>query len=62
MKTDSQLINNVEQIRHIPCTIVQGRYDITCPMDTAWQVHKVSNICRFVGVLIVLIELNTWWL
>ncbi|BFY98032.1 hypothetical protein BsWGS_01072 [Bradybaena similaris] len=39
-KSPSQLIDNVDKIRHIPATIVQGRYDIVCPMDTAWQLHK----------------------
>lgn len=41
-KSSSQLIDEVDKIRHIPGTIVQGRYDIVCPMDTAWQLHKVS--------------------
>jgi len=38
---DGQLLDNVDKIRHIPCTIVQGRYDVVCPMDTAWELHKV---------------------
>ncbi|CAL1538794.1 unnamed protein product [Lymnaea stagnalis] len=39
-KSANQLIEEVEKIRHIPGTIVQGRYDVVCPMDTAWQLHK----------------------
>ncbi|KAH7086466.1 Alpha/Beta hydrolase protein [Paraphoma chrysanthemicola] len=31
---------NVDRIRHIPCTIVQGRYDVVCPPITAWDLHK----------------------
>ncbi|GHJ85539.1 hypothetical protein NliqN6_1941 [Naganishia liquefaciens] len=31
---------NVDKIKHIPCTIVQGRYDIVCPFKTAWDLHK----------------------
>lgn len=30
-----QLLANVARIRHLPCTIVQGRYDIICPPVTA---------------------------
>jgi proline iminopeptidase len=30
-----ELIANVDRIRHLPCTIVQGRYDIICPPVTA---------------------------
>jgi proline iminopeptidase len=38
-KTDGQLIENVGKIRHIPAVIVQGRYDVVCPMKTAWDLH-----------------------
>jgi proline iminopeptidase len=32
---DGALIDNVARIRHLPCTIVQGRYDVICPPVTA---------------------------
>ena len=28
------------RIRHLPCTIVQGRYDVVCPMKSAWDLHR----------------------
>lgn len=31
---------NIDRIRHIPMTIVQGRYDVVCPPITAWELHK----------------------
>ena len=34
------LVQNVGKIRHIPATIVQGRYDVVCPMETAWELHR----------------------
>ena len=37
---EDQLIRDVGKIRHIPCVIVQGRYDLVCPMYTAWDLHK----------------------
>ncbi|ESP03177.1 hypothetical protein LOTGIDRAFT_224583 [Lottia gigantea] len=37
---DGYLLKNVDKIRHIPATIVQGRYDIVCPTETAWKLHK----------------------
>jgi proline iminopeptidase len=37
---DGQLLRNVERIRDIPTTIVQGRYDVVCPMKSAWELHK----------------------
>lgn len=36
----SQLLDNVETIRHIPTVIVQGRYDVVCPMVSAWELHR----------------------
>jgi proline iminopeptidase len=37
---DNYLINNIGKIRHIPALIVQGRYDVVCPMDSAWALHR----------------------
>ncbi|WP_067137873.1 prolyl aminopeptidase [Microtetraspora malaysiensis] len=38
--TEGQLIRNVDRIRHIPCVIVQGRYDMCTPAVTAWDLHR----------------------
>jgi len=38
--TDNHLIENVGKIRHIPAVIVQGRYDVVCPIQTAWELHR----------------------
>jgi proline iminopeptidase len=38
--TDNHLIENVGKIRHIPSVIVQGRYDVVCPMMSAWELHR----------------------
>jgi proline iminopeptidase len=34
------LLANVGAIRHLPCAIVQGRYDVVCPMESAWALHR----------------------
>ena len=39
-KTDNYLIENVGKIRHIPAVIIHGRYDLVCPFETAWELHK----------------------
>jgi len=38
--TDNFLVENVGKIRHIPGVIVQGRYDVVCPMMSAWDLHR----------------------
>jgi proline iminopeptidase len=40
LQTDDQLLRDVPKIRHIPAVIVQGRYDVVCPMRSAWQLHR----------------------
>ncbi len=37
---EDRLLIDVDRIRHIPAVIVQGRYDIVCPMQTAWELHR----------------------
>ncbi|KAF4636689.1 hypothetical protein G7Y89_g1378 [Cudoniella acicularis] len=32
--------SNIDRIRHIPTTIIQGRYDIVCPPQTAYDLHQ----------------------
>lgn len=39
-KEDGWLLKNVDKIRHIPCVIVQGRYDVVCPIRSAWDLHR----------------------
>ena len=39
-ETDNYLIENVGKIRHIPTVIVQGRYDVVCPIMSAWELHR----------------------
>jgi proline iminopeptidase len=38
--TDNYLIENVGSIRGIPSVIVQGRYDVVCPITSAWDLHR----------------------
>jgi len=33
----NQIISNIDKIRHIPGYIVQGRYDVICPVEQAWE-------------------------
>lgn len=37
---DTQLIDNIAKIRHIPGVIVQGRYDVVCPAESAWDLKR----------------------
>ncbi|MEM9073630.1 MAG: prolyl aminopeptidase [Myxococcota bacterium] len=36
----NQLLRDASRIAHLPCAIVQGRYDVVCPPKSAWELHK----------------------
>jgi proline iminopeptidase len=38
--TDNWILENASKIRHVPIVIIHGRYDVVCPLDNAWQLHK----------------------
>ena len=45
--SDTWILDNVSKIQHIPNIIIQGRYDVVCPMKSAWYLHqkcKKSNL------------------
>jgi proline iminopeptidase len=37
LEHEQQLIEDVKRIRHVPAAIVQGRYDVICPVTSAWE-------------------------
>jgi proline iminopeptidase len=37
---ENQLIDKVSRIRHLPAVIVQGRYDVVCPVVSAWELAE----------------------
>ena len=39
-ENENQLIDNIEIIRDIPAVIVQGRYDVVCPVESAWELSQ----------------------
>jgi proline iminopeptidase len=38
---ENQLIRNVGRVRNIPAVIIQGRYDVVCPVISAWELAQV---------------------
>jgi proline iminopeptidase len=47
---ENQLLENIARIRHLPTVIVQGRYDVVCPMITAWELHRAWEEAEFILV------------
>jgi proline iminopeptidase len=40
LESDGQILADVGRIKHIPGTIVQGRYDMICPPDNAYKLSQ----------------------
>jgi len=40
LEKDGYILHNMTRISHIPGTIVQGRYDMICPPQSAWLLKK----------------------
>lgn len=41
------ILENISKIRAIPGSIVQGRYDVVCPIVSAWDLHKAWPEAEF---------------
>ncbi len=51
LRQDDQIIADIDKIMHIPAVIVQGRFDMICPPDGAYALHKAwpGSELRMIG-------------
>ena len=47
MDDPDQIFRDLDSIRTTPAVIVQGRYDLVCPMTTAWELHRAWPEAEF---------------
>lgn len=50
LEAEDQLLRGVDRIRHLPAVIVQGRYDVVCPMVSAWELHRAWSEAELIIV------------
>jgi proline iminopeptidase len=50
LRRDDQLLRDARKLRKIPGVIVQGRYDVVCPMRSAWDLHRAWPEAKLVVV------------
>jgi proline iminopeptidase len=48
LASEDQLLLDIPRLRHLPGVIIQGRYDVVCPMDTAWALHRAWPEADFI--------------
>ena len=46
-KSDNWILENVHKIESIPMHIVQGRYDVVCPVTSAWDLYNQLPESKF---------------
>lgn len=44
---DDQLLRDAHKLKDITGVIVQGRYDVICPMESAWELHQAWPEAEF---------------
>ena len=44
------MLENAHRLKAIPGVIIQGRYDVVTPMQTAWELHKAWPEADFIVV------------
>ena len=47
---EGHLLENLDRISHLPCVIVQGRYDMVCPIATADELARAWPDATYVIV------------
>ena len=47
---ENQLLENIDRIQNLPGVIVQGRYDVVCPMITAWELDRAWQNAELIVV------------
>lgn len=45
---DGQIVANMHRIATIPAVLIHGRYDVSGPLDTAWDLHQAWPASRLV--------------
>ncbi|MCC7249026.1 MAG: prolyl aminopeptidase, partial [Lysobacter sp.] len=47
-EVEDQLLRDAHKLADIPGVIVHGRYDVVCPIQNAWDLHKVWKKCELI--------------
>jgi len=45
--SNTEPLARIDRIRKIPAIVIQGRYDLVCPMDSAWDLHQAWPEAEF---------------
>jgi proline iminopeptidase len=73
LEVDDQLLRDAKLLKNIPVAIVQGRYDMACPVESAWDLYQeldhaewhliegAGHSANEVGIAAALVEICNRW-
>lgn len=44
------LLAGVDRLAHIPAVLIHGRYDVSSPLETAWQLHRAWPVSELIVI------------
>ncbi len=47
---EGQILRDIDKIKHIPTWIVHGRYDMVCPVKSAWELYEKMECAELIIV------------
>ncbi len=42
----NQILRDADRLADIPGTIIHGRYDVVCPLESAWELRRAWPVCE----------------
>ena len=45
---ENELLTHCEKLRHLPITLIHGRNDLVCPIESVWQLHQALPQAKYV--------------
>ena len=47
---ENELLANCHQLTHLPITLIHGRADLMCPIESAWKLHQALPQSKFIAL------------
>jgi len=47
---ENEILDNIDKILHIPLIIVHARFDLVCPLQSAWDLQKAHHASKIIIV------------
>jgi proline iminopeptidase len=45
---ENELLENCNKLTHLPITLIHGRADLMCPIESAWKLHQALPQAKYI--------------